>query len=61
MRVCSGKLGMQGPRVRRQVSWRIQTRKEDFPGAPVVKNLPVSAGDTGSIPGLGRSHMLWGN
>ena len=21
------------------------------------KNLPVSAGDTGSIPGLGRSHM----
>ena len=25
------------------------------PGAPVVKNLPASAGDTGSIPGLGRS------
>jgi len=29
----------------------------DFPGGPVVKNLPYSAGDTGSIPGLGRSHM----
>ena len=28
---------------------------------PVVKNLPVIAGDTGLIPGLGRSHMPWGN
>ena len=26
-----------------------------FPGDSVVKNLPVNAGDTGSIPGLGRS------
>ena len=25
------------------------------------KNLPVSAGDTGSIPGLRRFHMLWSN
>ena len=25
----------------------------DFPGGPVVKNLPSSAGDTGSIPGQG--------
>ena len=23
----------------------------------MVKNLPANAGDTGSIPGLGRSHM----
>ena len=30
----------------------------DFPGGAVVKNLPANAGDTGSIPGLGRSHML---
>ena len=29
----------------------------DFPGGAVVKNLPASAGDTGSSPGLGRSHM----
>ena len=29
-----------------------------FPGGLVVKNLPASAGDTGLIPGLGRSHML---
>ena len=26
-----------------------------FPGGSEVKNLPASAGDTGSIPGLGRS------
>ena len=31
---------------------------EDFAGGAVVKNLPVNAGDTGSNPGLGRSHML---
>jgi len=28
-----------------------------FPGGPVVKNPPANAGDTGSIPGPGRSHM----
>ena len=27
----------------------------DFPGGPVVKNPPASAGDTGSIPRSGRS------
>ena len=26
-----------------------------FPGGSVAKNLPASAGDTGSIPGSGRS------
>ena len=26
-----------------------------FPGGLVVKNLPASAGDTGSIPDLGRT------
>ena len=30
----------------------------DFSGGPVVKNPLASAGDTGSIPGAGRSHML---
>ena len=29
----------------------------DFPGGAVVKNPPASAGDTGSSPGTGRSHM----
>ena len=27
----------------------------------VDKNLRASAEDTGSIPGLGRSHIPWGN
>ena len=30
---------------------------EGFPGGAVVENLPAKAGDTGSSPGLGRSHM----
>ena len=29
----------------------------DFPGGAVVKNPPDNAGDTGSNPSLGRSHM----
>ena len=33
----------------------------DFPGGTVVKNLPPNAGDTGSIPGLGRFHMPQSN
>ena len=28
-----------------------------FPGGAVVENLPADAGDTGSSPGLGGSHM----
>ena len=32
-----------------------------FPGGPVVKNPPANPEDTGSIPGPGRFHMLWGN
>ena len=31
--------------------------KWGFPGGAVVKNLPANAGDTGSSPGPGRSHM----
>ena len=33
----------------------------DFPHGAVVKNPPANAGDTGSIPGLGGSHMLRSN
>ena len=29
----------------------------DFPGGAVVKNPPANAGDKGSSPGPGRSHM----
>ena len=32
-----------------------------FPGGAVVKNLPVNAGDTGSSPGLGGSHVPQSN
>ena len=33
----------------------------DFPGGPVVKNLPANVGNTDSIPALGRFHMPWSN
>ena len=33
----------------------------DFPGGAVVKNPPAIAGDTGSSPGPGRSHMPQSN
>ena len=32
-----------------------------FPGGTVVENLPANAGDMGSSPGLGRSHMPQSN
>ena len=32
-------------------------KKEGFPSGPVVKNPPANAGDMGSSPGPGRSHM----
>ena len=32
-----------------------------FPGGAVVKHPPANAGDTGLIPGPGRSHMLRSN
>ena len=32
---------------------------EGFPGSSVVKNLPVNAGDMGSISGLGRPPGEW--
>ena len=34
---------------------------KDFHGGLVVKNLPADAGDTGSTPGLGRSHIIQGS
>ena len=35
----------------------INTLLWGFPGGAVVENLPANAGNTGSSPGLGRSHM----
>ena len=34
-----------------------QKMGKGFPGGAVVKNPPVNAEDTGSIPGPGRSHI----
>ena len=41
----------------------IQVRIENpnFPGGPLVENLPAGAGGMGSIPGPGRFHMPWSN
>ena len=39
------------------LSWFQETKTLGFPGGAVVENLPANAGDTGSSPGLGRSHM----
>ena len=52
-------MGLHHPADRRStdsttISW-------DFPGGTVVKNPPANIGDTGSIPGPGRSHMLQSN
>ena len=33
----------------------------DLPGGTVGRALPASAGDTGSVPGLGRAHTSQGN
>ena len=38
-----------------------KSRNRGFPGGAVVENLPASAGDTGSIPDPGRSHMPQSN
>ena len=35
----------------------IKDRVMGFPGGAVVESLPADAGDTGSSPGLGGSHM----
>ena len=45
------------------LNWYLELRRgikmsmEGFPGGAVVGSLPANAEDTGSSPGLGRSHM----
>ena len=39
----------------------MQTGNKDFSGGPVIKNSTAHVGCMGSIPGLGRFHMLQGN
>ena len=37
--------------------WNNKKTIRGFPGGAVVENPPANAGDTGSIPGPGRSDM----
>ena len=39
----------------------LKLKNRDFSGGAVVKNPPANIGDTGAIPGPGRSHMLQSN
>ena len=56
-----GKHFLDHSKLVRQVIQRILNYQQgpirDFPGGAMVKNLPANAGDTGLIPGPGRSHM----
>ena len=45
-----------------EMKWdTIKEWQVDIPDDPVVENLPANAGDMGSIPGPGRSHILQNN
>ena len=46
-----------GRKDERIILFYIRKLVQGFPGGAVVENLPANAGDTGSSPGLGRSHM----
>lgn len=48
-------------REQNEVTKAFITAVQGFPGYSVVKNLPANEGDTGLIPGPGRSHMPWNN
>ena len=62
---CGTSLAIQGFRLRLPMQgvqvWsllrELRSHMPGFPGGAVVENLPANAGDTGSNPGLGRSHM----
>ena len=40
---------------------KLRKHSQDFPCGAVVKNPPANAGNTGSSPDPGRSHMPWSN
>ena len=42
-------------------SFNSKQKDGDFSGGTVVNNPPDNVGDTGSVPGPGRAHMLWSN
>ena len=39
------------------ITVQLKKQSRGFPGGAVVENPPANAGDTGSCPGLGGSHM----
>ena len=43
------------------LTFYIKVDSSGFSGSTVVKNPPANAGDTGSSPGPGRSHMPQSN
>ena len=45
------------PKATQTIVKELRKPLRDFPGGPVVKSMPAKAGDRGSIPGPGRSHM----
>ena len=47
------------PQYIRQMLTAIKRGNRGFPGGAVVGSLPAGAGDMGSRPGLGGSHMPW--
>ena len=53
--------GLNAPTKRHSLAEWIKKTRPGFPGGTVVDNLPANAGDMGSSPGLGRSHMAWSN
>ena len=49
------------PAMHRKVPHNRVIPSKNFPGGPVVKNPLANAGDTGLIPGPGRSHLPRGD
>ena len=49
-------VGFRNTKVLALIIWLLRNGL-DLPGGTVVKNPPAIARDTGSSPGLGRSHM----
>ena len=49
--------GTSGESKRKHLKHHLEKTLGGFPGGAVVGSLPANAGDTGSSPGLGRSHV----
>ena len=48
------------PSVRSEVGFKNED-VSNLPAGPVAENPPADAGDMGSILGLGKFHIPWGN